>query len=513
MSGQGTSQTWGPLRGPRTLYASRYALHGSHLRSWFESGPGSQLSIPPLPVCSFRGRKRPEKQGPLLRSRPKMSRGFRVAAGAKLGALPSIASDGAPMEKRVPLTDAKIRAASPQQRPVKLFDGGGLYLLVNPNGSRYWRMKYRFAGREGKLAFGVYPEVSLKEARTRRDEARRQIRDGIDPQVQRKAARIVQARTFQAVADEWLHLLAHPPVNPRAKRMQRTALASTTIERKRGWLADFVFPYIGARPIAEITAPELLEVLRRVERRGILETTHRVRSTCSLVFRYAVATSKCERDPAADLKGALTPVVVTHHAALTDPRAVGDLLNAIDAYQGQPATKIALQLLPMVFLRSRELRWSEWTEIDFKAAEWRVPPHRMKMREMHIVPLADKAITLLRELQPITGAGRLIFPGLRGVDRPISENTINGALRRLGYSREEMTGHGFRTIASTFLNEQGWDKDLIELQLAHSERDETRAAYNRAQRLADRRKMMQAWADYLDGLKAGGNVISIRRSG
>ena len=408
----------------------------------------------------------------------------------------------------MPLTDAKIRAARARAKPWKLFDGGGLFLLIHPNGSRYWRMKYRFAGREGTLAFGVYPEVSLREAREKRDEAKRQLRAGIDPSVQRKVARTAQAETFEAVAREWLHTLAHPPQNPNSKR-RRAPLAESTIEKKIGWLEDFVFPYIGRRPIREITAPELLEVLRRIERRGIIETAHRVRSTCGRVFRYGIATGRCARDVGADLRGALAPVVTHHHPALTDPAKVGELLRAIDGYRGHPSTEAALRLLPIIFLRSTELRWGEWPEIDFDAAEWRVPAARMKMKEMHIIPLPRQALEILRELYPLTGSGRLIFPSVRSPDRPISENTINAALRRLGYSGDEMVGHGFRTIASTLLNELGWDPDLIELQLAHRERNEVRAAYNRAQRLAERRRMMQAWADYLDGLRAGGVVIPL----
>lgn len=410
----------------------------------------------------------------------------------------------------MPLSDAQIRAAKPTDKAWKLFDGGGLYLLIHPNGSRYWRLKYRVGTREKKLALGVYPQVSLKEARDRRDDAKRQLRDGIDPGVQKRIERSAGENTFKAVALEWLELLANPPPNARTKK-QRPPLADKTLERKRGWLDDFVFPYIGSRPINAIQAPELLDLVRRVEKRGFIETAHRVRSTCGRVFRYGVVTNRCSRDPAADLIGALTPVVVTHHAALTEPRAVGDLLRAVAGYQGQLSTKIALQVLPLVFLRSSEMRWSTWSEIDFDAAEWRIPARRMKMKEMHIVPLARQAIELLRELQPLTDAGptSLIFRGLKP-GRPISENTVNNALRLLGYAGTEMTGHGFRTVASTFLNEQGWNEDLIELQLAHAERDETRASYNRAQRLADRRQMMQAWADYLDTLRANNNVVAIR---
>lgn len=410
-----------------------------------------------------------------------------------------------------PLTDAKIRATKADTRERKLFDGGGLYLLVHPNGSKYWRLKYRFAGREGKLSFGVYPEVSLREARERAEAARRRLRDGIDPSVEKQIARLADAETFKAVAMEWLQTLSHPPKpTKKSRKLPKPALAASTIQKKEEWLEDYVYRFIGHRPIKQISAPEMLTVLRRVESRGIIETAHRVLSTCGRIFRYAVATGRCERDVTADLRGALTPVTVTHHAALTDPQAVGGLLRAIDGYRGEPTTQVALKLLPYLFLRSKELRYAKWSEIDFDAKQWRLKPARMKMKEMHIVPLPHQAIALLEELQQWTGNGPLLFPGVRSNDRPISENTINGALRRLGFTQDEMTGHGFRTVASTFLNEQGWDPDLIELQLAHAERDESRASYNRAQRLTDRSRMMQAWADYLDGLRSGANVVAIR---
>ena len=300
-------------------------------------------------------------------------------------------------------------------------------------------MKYRLGGREGKLSFGVYPDVSLKEARARRDDARRSIRDGTDPSVQKKVAAMAQASSFKAVALEWRQTLAKPPQS-KSKRATKAALSTSTFEKNLGWLDDHVFPYIGNRPINSISPPELLAVIRRVEKRGTIETTHRVLSTCSRVFRYGVATSACERDVAADLSGALTPVTVTHHAALTDPQAIGGLLRALDGYRGEPVTQIALGLLPLVFLRSSELRFAQWPEIDFDAAEWRVPAARMKMKQMHIVPLARQALALLEELRPLTGAGRLMFPGARSRERPISENTVNAALRRLGYTQDEMTG-------------------------------------------------------------------------
>ena len=276
-----------------------------------------------------------------------------------------------------------------------------------------------------------------------------------------------------------------------------------------------MFPYIGSRPIAKLSAVDVLKVLKRIEGRGIHETAHRTRQRCAQVFRYAVQTARAERDPTVDLKGALAPVAKEHHAAITEPARIGELLRAIDGYAGHVVTAYALKLAPLLFVRPGELRHAEWPEFDLDSAEplWRIPAEKMKMREQHIVPLATQALGLVRELQSVTGRGRYVFPSLRSGSRPMSENTVNAALRRLGYSTDEMTGHGFRSLASTCLNEQGYHPDLIELQLAHTERNQIRAAYNKAQRLPERRKMMQAWGDYLDGLRAGANVVSLRRAG
>lgn len=396
------------------------------------------------------------------------------------------------------LTEAAVKAAKPREKPYKLFDERGLYLLVTPERSRLWRFKYKFERREKLLALGTYPDVGLKDARKRRDDARRVIADGVDPSAQRRAAKAAQGDTFKAIAQEWLG--------------KQKTLKDVTIKRDQDRLDSFVYPYLGERPIGNITAPDLLAVLRRIESKGIHETAHRTRALCGRIFRYAVATGRAERDVSADLRGALTTVVTEHHSAIIDPQRVGELLRAIDGYTGQPETAAALRLAPLVFLRPGELRAAQWTEIDLEGAEWRVPGERMKMGEAHVVPLATQAVKILREIQPLTGAGKFVFPGLRSPSRPISENTINGALRRLGYSKDEQTGHGFRTIASTLLNEQGWNPDLIELQLAHAERNQVRAAYNKAQRLPERRKMMQAWADYLDMLRKGSsNILSIGR--
>jgi integrase len=393
------------------------------------------------------------------------------------------------------LTETRIRAAKPKEKPYKLRDGRGLYLLVQPTGARLWRLRFRQPGRESMVSLGAYPDVPLKLARDRRDETRKAIASGVDPAAQRRAERAGHKNTFEAIAVEWL-----------AKRK----MSVKTREKAEWTFNDLLFPKIGSRPIASITAPDVLRALRPIEERGKLETAHRTKQRASQVFRYAIATGRAERDPTADLRGALAPIVVTNRAALTDPKDVGGLLRTIDGYEGQPSTEYALKLAPYVFVRPGELRAAEWSEFDLDKAEWRIPAARMKMKELHVVPLAEQAVKLLRELQPHTGSGRYLFPGLRTPTRPISENTLNAALRRLGYSKTQMTAHGFRAMASTLLNEQGWNSDLIELQLAHAERNEIRAAYNRAQRLDERRKMMQSWAEFLDGLRAKGNVVPIR---
>jgi integrase len=345
----------------------------------------------------------------------------------------------------------------------------------------------------------VYPAVSLKDARVRRDEAKKLLARGVDPSARRQTAKIARLDTFKSVADEWMALQA---------KKQATATAIKT----RWMLEHFLIPAIGSLPIGEIAAPELLAMLRKIEARGTHETAHRVKQLAGRVIRFAVATGRAARDPTYDLRGALAPVVTRNHAAITEPARIGELLRAIGDYQGYPVTASALKLAPLVFVRPGELRGAEWTEFDLDAGEWRIPASRMKMREAHVVPLSKQAIEILRELKALTGAGRYLFPSLRTRDRPMSNNTINAALRRLGYSKDEMTGHGFRALASTCLNEQGWAPDVIELQLAHAERNKVRAAYNRASRLAERRKMMQAWADYLERLRTGADVVPIKRS-
>lgn len=397
------------------------------------------------------------------------------------------------------LTAVAIKAATPG----KLFDGGGLYLDVRENGSRYWRMKYRFAGKERLLSFGVHPEVSLAEARTKRDAARAVLRNGQDPgaikRAHKVASKVAAANSFEAVGREWL-----------AK--QKPKLAASTYAKSEWMLVDNVFPWLGSRPVAEIDAPELLAVLRRIEARGAHETAHRTKEKCGQVFRYAIATGRASRDPSADLRGALAPIVRTSRAAVTDPTKMGDLLRALDGYSGQFATRCALRLAPLLFVRPGELRHAEWAEFDLDGALWRIPASKMKMREEHLVPLAPQAVEILGELEPLTGRGRYLFPSLRSPREPMSENTVNAALRRLGYDKDTMTGHGFRAMASTRLNEMGWKEDVIERQLAHAERNKVRAAYNRAQYLAERKKMMAAWADYLDELRAStGKLLAFKR--
>jgi len=394
------------------------------------------------------------------------------------------------------LTELEVRAAKPKPKPYKLYDEKGLFLLVKPTGARLWRFKYAYSGVERLLALGTYPEVPLKRARAKRDEARRLIADAVDPSAKRKAEKSARAETFAAVSEEWLET-------------KKKTLTDGTWARDRDQLVKLVGPYLGNRPVAQIEAPELLAVLKRLEKRGVRDTAHRVRAVCGRVFRYAIATGRAKRDPSADLKGALAPKATKNYAAITDPTKVGQLMRAISEYDGQRATHAALRLAPYVFVRPGELRAAEWTEFDLESAEWHIPGERMKMGETHIVPLSRQAVTILRELQPLTSTNRHVFPAIGRQSRPLSENTLGAALRRIGYSSDEMTAHGFRTLASTLLNEQGWHPDLIELQLAHKERNKVRAAYNRAQRLAERRQMMQAWADYLDGLRAGGGVKSI----
>lgn len=400
------------------------------------------------------------------------------------------------------LTENAIRNIKPQASTKRLSDSCGLYLEVSPSGGKYWRYKYRFHGKEKRLALGVYPRVTLKEARNARDDARRMLDKGNDPGQSRKAAKAarseLQADSFEGVAREWFKKFSPNWAESHASKILRR-------------LELDIFPWIGGRPIRQINAPELLGVVRRIEARGALETAHRALQNAGQVFRYAVATGRADRDPSRDLKGALPPPKEKHHASITEPKAIGALLRAIDGYQGNNITRCALKLAPLVFVRHGELRRAEWAEIDLEKAEWRLPAEKMKARVPHVVPLSKQAMEVLRELQPLTGNGKYLFPGLRGRERPMSENTVNAALRRMGYSKGDMTGHGFRSMASTILNEQGWHRDAIERQLAHGERDAVRAAYNYAEHLLERRKMMQAWAGYLDSLRLGASIMTFAR--
>lgn len=404
--------------------------------------------------------------------------------------------------RTTPLTDLQVSKAKPKEKQTMLFDGGGLFLLVTPTGGKWWRFKYRFDGKEKLLSFGTYPEISLSEARRRREEAREQVAKGIDPGEVRKATKAaraeIAANSFEVVSREWIG-------------KQRNAWTPANTEVVTRQLENNVFPWIGNRPIAELKPPELLAVLRRMEERGVLESAHRVRTICGQVFRYAIATGRAERDIAADLRGALASPKKKHLAAITDPTKVADLLRAIDGLEGSFVVKSALRLAALVFVRPGELRKAEWSEIDLEAAEWNIPAEKMKMKQPHLVPLSAQAVAILRELHPLTGSGRYVFPCTRSVTRPMSDMALSAALRRLGYAQGEMTPHGFRAMARTILDEVLQCRpDFIEHQLAHAVRDPNGRAYNRTAHLAERRKMMQTWADYLDGLKTGAKVIPLR---
>ena len=396
----------------------------------------------------------------------------------------------------MPLTDISVRQAKPRTRPYKVSDGGGLMLLIQPNGAKWWRMRYRFEGREKMLSLGLYPEVPLGLARERHAEARRQLVEGLDPSLVRKREKAGDHCRFDAVAREWLE-------------KQKVGMSPATYRKARWMLEDLTLPKIGERPIAKLTAREILDVLEPVDAGGHHETAKRMRQRISQIFRYAIATSRADRDIAASLRGALRPGKVKHRAAIVQPDRVRDLLRAIWGYQGQPSTAAALKLAPLVFVRPGELRAAEWSEFDFANAMWRIPAHRMKMREEHLVPLARQAVEILKELHPLTGDGRFVFPAIGYAQRPISDNTVNAALRRMGYEQSEMSAHGFRTLASTMLNEMGWAPELIELQLAHKDRNKVRDAYNRAARLSERSKLMQAWADHLDALRLGDRPVRL----
>ena len=397
------------------------------------------------------------------------------------------------------LTDTAIRNAKPGAKPVKLFDEHGLYLEISPAGGKWWRLKFRFEGKENRLSLGTYPDVGLKDARSRRDEARKLLANGVNPSENRKTQKSARnersANSFEVVAREWFtkHSSNWAPTH-----------ASKIIQR----LEKDVFPWLGGRPIAGITAPELLAMLRRIEHRGALDTAHRAQQNCSQVFRYGVATGRCSRDPANDLHGALPPARQEHFAAITEPAVAGELLRAIDGFRGTLVVQCALRLAPLLFVRPGELRHAEWQQFDLQKGEWRY--FVSKTKSDHLVPLAAQAVAILQDLHPLTGHGKYVFPG-RDPKKPMSDAAVNAALRRLGYdTKTEITGHGFRAMARTILHQElGVKPEVIEHQLAHRVPDALGTAYNRTKFLKERRAMMQQWADYLDRLKAGAEVITL----
>ena len=400
------------------------------------------------------------------------------------------------------LSFVAIKAAKSRDKAYKLSDSDGLYLLVTPSGGRYWRMNYRHLGKQKTLAFGVWPETGLAEARAERDAARKVLARGDDPaeriKLDRIAATVAASNSFQAVADEWL------------LKIEKEGRSAVTMKKLR-WLLGFINASIGKRPIASISAQELLVMLRKMEGKERYETAKRLRSTCSQIFRYAIATARAERDVAADLRGALIVPKPVHRAAITTPKAAGELLRALDAFEGHANTLVALRLLPHVFVRPGELRFAEWADLDLDKAIWTIPPHKTKMRRAHTVPLSVQAVRLIATIEHDADYSSFLFPSRRSTERPMSENTINAALRRLGYAQDEMTGHGFRAMAATLLNEMGlWHADAIERQLAHCDSNAVRRAYTRGEYWDERVRMMQHWSDHLDFLRDGAKVLTAK---
>ncbi|MDF0544425.1 tyrosine-type recombinase/integrase [Sphingobium sp. H39-3-25] len=402
----------------------------------------------------------------------------------------------------VALTDVAVRNAKPGPKPYKMGDSHGLFLLVQPTGGKLWRLKYRVDGREKKLAIGPYPEIGLGEARRRRDEAREAMAAGKDParekQRDKVRAKLEAENTFAAITTEFCE---------KRKRDGQRAWAPATAKRCE-YLLSILCGSIGNMPIAEIEPADVLVAVRRIEGKGKLESARRTLQLAGSVFRYAVATARLKSDPTRDLKGALTSPTVTHYGAVIDPAGVGELLRSIDGYEGQPITKLAMQLAPHVFVRPGELRHAEWSEIDLEGALWTIPAGKTKMRKEHVVPLSRQAIAILKDVQPLTGPSGYVFPSVRTRRRPMSDNTINAGLRRLGYATDEMTAHGFRAMASTLLNESGkWNPDAIERALAHGDTDKVRAAYHRGAHWKERVAMAQWWSDYLDELRNGAKSV------
>ena len=388
------------------------------------------------------------------------------------------------------LTETAIKAAKPKDKPYMLRDDRGLWLLIVPGGGKYWRLRYWVEGKEKKVSLGTYPSVTLREARERRDALHKSRAEGVDPAEVMRGKRSPSESTFGRMAQEWLD------------KQIRGVCTSKYVRDVLSRLERLIFPVLGERDIREITAPDLLRVFRDIEDQDKVYSAHQVSSYCSRIFRYAVATGRAERDPTADLRGALQPYKVEHRAALIDPGKIVQLVRAMNDFDGTPVVRAALWFSAYTFARPGEIRKAEWTEIDLEATEWRIPAEKMKMRRPHIVPLARQVVRLLSDLRGLTGRGVYVFPSLRSVKGtvPMSENTVLYALRRMGFDATEMTAHGFRGMASTRLNEMGWAPDVIERQLAHLEANKVRAAYNHAEYLAERREMMQAWADWLEGL-------------
>jgi integrase len=393
------------------------------------------------------------------------------------------------------LSATAVSHAKGKEKSYKLADTAGLYLLVNPQGHRYWRFNYRFEGKFKTLAFGVFPDVSLADAREKRDAARKVLAAGEDPverrENEKREAKLIAGETFEKIAKEWL------------ARLELEGRSLSTMKKMR-WMMEFAYPTLAKRPISQITAPEFLEVLCKIEARGRYETAIRLRGIFGTLLRYAIATGRAQRDVSFDLRGALITPKTNHRPALLDPKTITGLLNAMAGYEGQPTVRLALMLAPHLFVRPGELRMAEWSEFDLKDAVWTIPAQKTKMRRTHRVPLSRQTLMLVQQLRPLSGDTKFLFPSIRSTERSITDNTLNAALRRLGYDKTEMTTHGFRAMASTLLNEMGkWHPDAVERQLAHIETNEVRRAYARGEHWDERVKMMQTWSDYLDHLQAG----------
>ena len=393
----------------------------------------------------------------------------------------------------MPLTDTAAKHAKPKSKQYRLTDGAGMYLLIKPSGKKYWRLDYSIHGNRKTFAIGIYPQVSLADAREQRMSAKKLIKNGIDPVLYRQEKKHIDTvsagNTFGGIAEEWFF-----------KQDQWTDGHKRTV---RSRLNRDILPYIKKRPINELNAPEVLRIFRRIENRGAIETARRCKTICSQVFRYAIASGFCDQDPTVSLSGALKTHKSKRMAAITDPACAGELMRAVSGYQGDIITRCALQLSALTFVRPGELRHAEWSEINWIKQEWLIPAEKMKMRRDHTVPLSDQGILVLQEIHPLTGDGMYVFPSLRTGSRPMSNNTVLGALRRMGFTKDEMTPHGFRSMASTLLHENNWNHEIIELQLAHARKDQVSAAYDRSRRLPERKKMMQWWSDYLGELEHG----------